>query len=179
MPCFSDVTGSYIENTPSEIGYLQLAQTGNAPDGSIQVITRSASQAGYDINSANLSGTLHGASIYVRIDNGWLGKSGMFSGDVDGASVTIGFPQPDGHIGNTHFHAGSSSGWNELAATFETRMHRQGALEFLIAVYASAARTYDSYGSDINIDMNALRTTVSDFNLAHMAEAKAREWLIE
>jgi hypothetical protein len=174
LPCLSEVSGSYIEHTPTEIGYLQLSQDGNTIDGSLESITSSTlDQSGYSINNVNLSGTAHGRSLFLRVDNGWLGKSSLFNGTITGAVLTIEFPQKDGHIDSVRFVEGSSSTWNQLVTTFESRSRELTSIRTVNVDRLNSVRICKRLYDEINADFTTILVTVNDFNLAHVSEAKA------
>jgi len=80
-PTLADVTGSYAENTPTEISYLQLVHADSSISGSIKAIDAVTTSPGYKISDINIAGSAHGATLFIRIDDGLLGSSGLFTGD--------------------------------------------------------------------------------------------------
>jgi hypothetical protein len=172
-PCLSDVTGSYVARTPTDIAYLQLLQAGNGIDGSLRVISSASTMPGYSVNEVNVTGTAHGQSVFVRVDSGWLGKSNLLSGTRNGSSLTIDFPRADGGITSLYFLRASSAEWNVLVTGFETRMRRLCVLRYLTGDYDAAVSAYRRDNAGIGTDLVKLQAVVDDFDLAHVNEAKA------
>jgi Sec-independent protein translocase protein TatA len=173
IPAYADVTGSYIGSSSSHVSFLQLVQAGSGVSGSIKAIDESAKSPGYVINEVNLTGSAHGDSLYIRVDNGWLGSSGLFTGEVDGSVAIIHFPLNNGTVSTSRFRRASSDLWNSQVASFEARATELYNLRILGADYSAAAATFNSARADIPACIQEIKATVADLSADHTKEAQA------
>jgi hypothetical protein len=99
----------------------------------------------------------------------------MFTGERHGSTLTINFPQSDGHLTIAKFRPTTPSAWNGLVTGFETKMAECYELRSLYADYQATRSNYDRYGQSLQTDVSGFQTAVASFRANHVREAKEEQ----
>ena len=151
----------YLWSDPSEVAFLQWTEDDTHHlNGTLQSVD-ATSDGTVSCTTAAFTGVHDGSNVSITFSE--LGFSSTLTGSLDGGTLTLQVPQPDGTLASEAFRSASVDDYDSAATALRHRTQSQAAATHSAQATASAQGQLDQGVTDANTTLsNALGTLSSD-----------------